>query len=57
VERIAQLEESNQDWQDEVDALTEEIDEIQDRWKRAIALNEELTERVKSLVALNTRPK
>ena len=52
LERIAELEESNQDWEDEVEALTEEIDVLQESWKRAVSSNEELTLRLQAFISL-----
>ena len=46
IERIAELEEQNQDGLDEIDALNEELEFLHESWTRATKSNEELARRL-----------
>ncbi len=51
VERVSELEEQNEDWLEEVDALNEEIEFIRESWNRALKSNEELARRLQALIS------
>lgn len=51
-DRIQDLEEADRDNQEEIRALTEELDTVQESWNKAMAVNAELRTRLQALLGV-----
>ena len=48
-ERIAELEEADNDWKEEVDELKEEISCLRESWVKMVGINEDLSRKLQAL--------